>query len=1518
AQLNIGTAGSMAAGTSSTISVGGALVNSGRITSSENLTVNAGSVANYGTLGAAQNLNINTSSLLNDRGLIFSGNDMTLSVGNLTNQNGDFYSLGNATIKGYGSAQAGQVLNLSGSMESGKTFTIDAANFANRTSGDDGTQSFALNRTLVSGFIAVQCGDCSGGTYDVNLIAREVFEGGQDNDNTASSLLTAGGDFIFNGGEFLNSKSTLSASGNITINANNMRNVGAVSGSIERTRIFRTGGIDSGSFNVFMPEVVAYNQRNNPDFPNVYYIDGTGNFAQGVVSSATDREKGHDGGTIRVVAIKDSVTDKSVSDLTLSGYGWGATSPQSQYDPNNLVQMPTRLQGFTLTSDTEVARDGSSSTSGRSAVIQAGGNVSITATKDLQNSVIHEDYGSTGGANKVGNTNVGNTGTTVIRISSQLPPDLAQQQVNPLSLPGFSLPTGDNGLFRLSKDGTSDVTQASGWTVGGEHVTTQDHLVKANSGGPRSLLVDSPAFVSTSERAVDPVRHATAVAVGTASTVDVSVKSDQPRTGGFGDDMKGGDSVGNRPVTRVTGLPETRAPANGHKYLIETNPVLTDLKQFMSSDYLLAGLGYDPDQSAKRLGDGLYEQRLVQQAVVARTGQAFIDGQTSNEALFKYLMNNAIASKDQLNLSLGVTLTSQQVAALTHDIVWLEEHEVNGEKVLVPVVYLAQAAGRLGPTGALIAGNDVTLIAGENLDNVGTLKATNNLSATAGKDLVNSGLIQAGNRLDLLATNDIVNKSGGIITGRDVSLTAKNGDVIIERTITSSDSDTRFGTQHHDYADNAARIEAANDLTVKSGRDINVTGGVMQSGGNMTLDAGRDLNVSSVQVTNSVFQDSKHNSSDITQLGADIDAGRDLSADAGRDIKVIASQIDAKRNIAMTATENLIISSAADEEHSLSKSKKLTTQEDHVKQVMSDITASGSIVLNAGQNLTAISSRITAGDEAYLAAGGELQLLAAQDTDYSLYDKKKKGSWGSKKTKRDEITQVTNIGTQIKTGGNLTLFSDGDQRYQGAHLESGKNLTLESGGSILFEAVKDLRKESHEKSNSNMAWYSMSGKGTTDETFMQSVLTAQGELAIKAAGKITIDVKEINQKTVSQAIDAMVTAEPGLAWIKQADMEGKVDWRLVKEIHESWKYDNAGLGAASALIIAIVASMFLGGLAGAMLTNFTVGTVNNGGDIGAGIKATVSEEAIKGYATQWMTGYALNGIDSMVGGWSTDGALILNVGGVANPGYSSTLLNWSTVTENILRSTTHALVVASIGTAINGGSFKEGLVSSLVSEGLDLTAAFGNKQLGDLAKSLNIAPGSAEKILMHAILGGALSAARGGDFKTGALAAAAVEGLNAIATETLGKYLDSRFATDDQFKVGTAQIIGVLAGTITGGDLSSGSWVAGNTERYNQQLHREAAVRLQQGFEILHAEGKFLDLQPQDVLNDLQKIVDGEKDPSKLDPKVVAFLNQFPPAMLRDLFLEPTQTERLIQLGIEIGFPSISGKGNAAVTIGEK
>ncbi|WP_454563946.1 two-partner secretion domain-containing protein [Pseudomonas sp. AIG] len=1413
AQMNVAAGGSFAVGATSTVNVGGQLSNAGRMTSSEDLTINAGSVVNNGTLGAAQNLIINTPSLLNDRGLIFSGNNMTLGVSTLTNQHGDFYGLGDVVIGGYGgAARAAGVYNISGSMESGRGFTLSADVFENRTEDS----SAPYERKLISGFIAGSCGDCVGDNYSVFLDTRETYQS-VDTDNSASSILNVGKDFLFQGGTFLNSKSTVAAGGNITINADSLKNIGAINGTIEVTRHYAADMTDGGTGRFFANVVVPYNQRNNPDFPYVYYLD-----PQSEIRKATATTVG--GGVLLV----DSETGANVGNRkygrALSGLSAGfETSTPSLFDPNNLLALPSELAQFQkgIPVERPVDSKGAAGTAtSRNAVIQAGGNVSITATREVENSVIHEGYSSTGGTNKVANTTVGNSGTVVVRINSQLPPDLAQQQVNPLSLPGFSLPTGENGLFRLSGQGSSGVTAgnigpAPTWTVGSESVNAQDHMIAASSGGPRNLFIDAPAPVSDSTRAVDTFHRTPSMVQAVASTVDAKVPESSAGSGkpSRGNDIK--ESIDTRPVTRVTGLPDTTAPSNPHKYLIETNPVLTDLKSFMSSDYLLEKLGYNPDQSAKRLGDGLYEQRLIQQAVTARTGQAFLDGQTSNEGMFKYLMNNAIASKDALNLSVGVGLTSQQVAALTHDIVWLEEHEVNGEKVLVPVVYLAQANGRLGPTGALIAGKDVTLIAGENLDNVGTLKATNNLSATAGKDLVNSGSIEAGNRLDLLATNNIVNKAGGIIAGKDVSLTTRTGDVINERTITSMDDQYGTVTRHQDFADNAARIEAANDLTVKAANDINIVGGVMRSGQDMALNAGRDVNVSSVQVNNSVSLGSRASSSDITQLAADIDAGRDFKAEAKRDINVIASEIDAKRDVSMKAAENLVISSAADEKHSKSKNKKEKRQEDHITQVMSGITAGGDVKLDAGKDLSVISSRVTAGDEAYLVAGERLELLAAQDTDYSLYDMKKKGSFGKLKMQHDEVTDIKHVGSEIKAGGNLTLSSKGDQLYQVAKLESGNDITLDSGGAITFQGGKDLHDENHTKTNNSAGWVSSKGRGNTDETLRQTQMIAKGNIVIKAVDGLKIDIKDVNQQSVSQTIDAMVKADPQLAWLKDAEARGDVDWQRVKEIHESFKYENSGLGPAAQIAIAIMMSFVMGpaglglvggGFGGAVATSLaTTGvtsTINNKGDLGAAFKETFSAGSLKNAAIAGFTAGMLDYADT---NWFAAGG-----------SKTANILTSSNITDVAIRTTGRAIISSGISTTIGGGSFGDNFGAALLGEASSVAMATGFNFVGD--KTIKFPEGGVVKVVAHALMGGLLSEATGGDFATGAAAA----GLNEAAMNVLVKFAGG----NDQMQVMLSQLTGVLAAAAVDGDSQLGATIAGNATTYNYLYHREVKEML--------------------------------------------------------------------------------------------
>jgi len=978
------------------------------------------------------------------------------------------------------------------------------------------------------------------------------------------------------------------------------------------------------------------------------------------------------------------------------------------------------------------------------ATIQAGGKVNLKADQTLDNSVIRSFYEYVGAGKTLTDTGVGNGYSTPIRINPQLPPELAQQQVNPLELPGFTLPTGGNGLFRLSGQG--------------------------------STLAQAPT------------------------------------------------------PAQIAGLPDAASLSRPHKYLIETNPALTHLKQFMSSDYLLSHLGYNPDESAKRLGDGFYEQKLIQQAMVARTGQRFIDGQDSNEKLFKHLMDNAIQSKQQLDLSVGVTLTSEQVAALTHDIVWLESHEVNGEQVLVPVLYLAHANNRLAPNGALIAGKDVSLIAGKDLNNVGTLRATNDLSAVAGENLVNSGLVEAGNRQDLLAGNHLVNRAGGIIAGRDVTLTTTQGDVINDRTLTThqSKSDDYVREQRRDFLDSAARIEAGNSLSIDAERDFDSNGSVLHSGGDTRIKAGRNVSLNAVEQVVSNDRGIGNLDQSKTQHGATLESGGDLSIEAGGNVTAVASQIDAKGDVSMTAKDSMTLASAANEQHWASKTGTTKSEEDRVHQQATTVTAGGDVMLKSGQDMTLISSKVKSGDEAYLVAGGELNLLAEQDSEHSLYDMKKKGGFGNLQTQRDEVTRTTHIGSEITAGGNLTLKSDGDQKYQVAKLESGKDITLDSGGAITFEGVKDLHQESHEKTNNNSFWVSSKGKGNTDETLRQTQMVAAGNIVIKAVDGLKIDVRQVNQQTVSQSIDAMVKADPQLAWLKEAEKRGDVDWRLVKEIHDSYKYSNSGLGPASQIIIAIVmaavvgpmaAGLAGGGTTGAVVgaiasgtyTNATVSFINNGGNLGAVFKDVTSSDAMKGYVISGVTAGLTTGyFDKWVGGKTNvlTGKVDLQLNTWAGVGKFAA--------NQTLQGGTSMLLSKALG---QGGNASDVLKNAL----FNTLAAASFNAVGDYTLGV-FDDGSLPKIAIHAMVGGLLSEATGGDFKTGALAAGASE---ALVVE-LGQLVKG----DENLLVMSSQIVGVLAAAsqkdADAQSIEKGRWVAQQAILYNNLNHAAAEKLLKE------------------------------------------------------------------------------------------
>lgn len=262
-------------------------------------------------------------------------------------------------------------------------------------------------------------------------------------------------------------------------------------------------------------------------------------------------------------------------------------------------------------------------------------------------------------------------------------------------------------------------------------------------------------------------------------------------------------------------------------YLVETDPRFAQYTQFISSNYMMDKLGFDPSNIRKRLGDGFYEQRSVLDQITSLTGRRFLSDNLDALAQYRSLMDAGVQAASTFQLSVGVALTPEQMASLTQDIVWMVNATVDGQQVLVPVVYLSEAHAReMAANGATIAGKNVILTASGDITNNGTIKASDSAQLTA-SNLLNSGTLSAGNNLSINAAQNILN-GGTINAGGNVSLVAGN--------------DVRSGF------DTALALGAVNLTNFGAPVSTVALGspqpGSITAGGNLAISAGRDLNLS--------------------------------------------------------------------------------------------------------------------------------------------------------------------------------------------------------------------------------------------------------------------------------------------------------------------------------------------------------------------------------------------------------------------------------------------------------------------------------------------------------------------------------------------------------------------------------------------------------------------------------------------------------------------------------------------------
>jgi len=553
--------------------------------------------------------------------------------------------------------------------------------------------------------------------------------------------------------------------------------------------------------------------------------------------------------------------------------------------------------------------------------------------------------------------------------------------------------------------------------------------------------------------------------------------------------------------------------------LIETNPLFGIDSVALGSDYLAKLLQLNPDTQTRRIGDANYEAYLIQQQLVALTGRSVLEGYSYTDivdgVLFQSaaetnmegaLFENAKEEAKTLSLGYGKALTSAQVASLTSDIVWMVEQEVQGQKVLVPVVYLTDATR----AGQSLIGGGPTL-AGYNVDiNGGALKNT-------------GGTIVAGNSLNINTAGNIENLSGRI-AGWNVQLNA--GGDIINSTLVKRVGDNKNGT---DVAQRVASIEAGNVAILNAGNDIKINGAWVNAGKDAALIAGRNVDVKALALTTNITaDDGLWSVQGQKALGAGVNAGGNAILHAGQDVNIKGAQVAAGETASVRADRGNVNIGVLELTHSASSSKtktgtytQLDTDKDNVTATLgagvehtttthtsTDTTGFASGISGKGIELSTGKGDVNIKGSTLDAGSDGILVDSARNVNITAYNNKSEstdttdrvrsgvqidasadGAFGGLAESGDKTstttTQTTAQTSALHSGGNIVIRGKGDVTNEGTQFDATGDVSL-SGENVINKAARDTFTTSTTESK----WETKQQEGLTTNGTGESIKNA--------------------------------------------------------------------------------------------------------------------------------------------------------------------------------------------------------------------------------------------------------------------------------------------------------------------------------------------------------------------------------------------------------------------------------------------
>ncbi|EQC1081480.1 contact-dependent inhibition toxin CdiA, partial [Enterobacter roggenkampii] len=462
------------------------------------------------------------------------------------------------------------------------------------------------------------------------------------------------------------------------------------------------------------------------------------------------------------------------------------------------------------------------------------------------------------------------------------------------------------------------------------------------------------------------------------------------------------------------------------------------------------------------------------------------------------------------------------------------------------------AIGDINNISSTISGKTVAL---ESLDgSINNLTQVEQIDINAGgkygkiglKDtlLGNTASITAQDGLSLEAGKNITVTGANLASGGDMLLNAWGDIAVNANQINDAFSSSRAKTSRSSVTYQGSSVTAGGNLLVNAGHNLDVTASDLKAGGSAGLSAGNDLNLNAAQTSES----SRKGKSESHSTGLDrttISAGDNLVLKAGQDINAQAAALAAEKSVGLQAGRDVNLAAEETTQGDSYKSGKKTVINESVRQQGTEIASGANTQILAGRDVTTEAAQVTAKGDIGVAAGRDVNLNTATESDYHYKEqtKTKKGFLSKKTTHTIEENSATRESGSLLSGDNVQVVAGNNLLVNGSAVAGDGDVKLKAGNNVDIVAATNTdtswRFKEEKKSGlmgsggigftigSSKSTQDLREKGTTQSQSFSTVGSTGGSVDIAAGNQLHVGGADLVAGKNMTLTGDSVTIEPG-------------------------------------------------------------------------------------------------------------------------------------------------------------------------------------------------------------------------------------------------------------------------------------------------------------------------------------------------------------------------------------------------------